>query len=145
MSMKMMISTSRRSMSGTTWGVGIAPPLSPPTSIPIASLLVACARAIQQAVTPRRVGSGAAVENQQTNGTNRKPRSSIRRGRRRSCFVLLVLLGEQTELIDTSRANLVDNGNDVAILRACIALDVNGLVQTSGETILHLARDVFLG
>src|SRR6266849_4875834 len=71
MTMKMMISTSRMSISGTTLGVAIAPPFSPPTSIPIASLLVACARAIQQAVKPRRVGSGAAVENQQTNGTNR--------------------------------------------------------------------------
>src|SRR5437867_8375739 len=71
MTMKMIISTSRISMSGTTLGVAIAPPFSPPTSIPIASLLVACARAIQQAVKPRRVGSGAAVENQQTNGTNR--------------------------------------------------------------------------
>src|SRR5882672_12525063 len=68
MTMKMIISTSRISMSGTTLGVAIAPPFSPPTSIPIASLLVACALAFQQAVKPRRVGSGAAAENQQTNG-----------------------------------------------------------------------------
>ena len=36
-----------------------------------------------------------------------------RRRRSRSCFVLLVLLGEQTELIDPSRTNLIDDGNDV--------------------------------
>src|SRR5207247_11335098 len=69
MTMKIMISTSRMSINGTTLGDESAPPFSPPTSIPIASLLWAWDRAAPQAVKPCRVGSGAALRNQQTNGT----------------------------------------------------------------------------
>src|SRR5438093_1337283 len=57
------------SINGTTLGDESAPPFSPPTSIPIASLLWAWDRAAPQAVKPCRVGSGAALRNQQTNGT----------------------------------------------------------------------------
>src|SRR6266700_3537155 len=70
--------------------------------------------------------------------------SSIRRRRRRSCLSFLVPLGEQTELIDTGGANLVDDGDNVAILGARIALDINGFVQAAGKTILDLARQIFL-
>src|SRR6266849_10026333 len=68
MTIKMMISTSKMSISGTTLGVDNAPWPSPPTSIPIAILLWAQGQASPQAVGPRRVGSGAGSNNQQTNG-----------------------------------------------------------------------------
>src|SRR5258708_12283251 len=71
-------------------------------------------------------------------------RSSIR-GRRRRRTILLVFLGEQTELIDAGRANLIDDGDDFAVLRASIALDVNGLVKTRGDAILDLTGEIFLG
>src|SRR6266704_3341342 len=71
-------------------------------------------------------------------------RSSVRRRRRRSCLSFLVPLGEQTELIDTGGANLVDDRDNVAILGARIALDINGFVQAAGKTILDLARQIFL-
>ncbi len=48
----------------------------------------------------------------------------------------MIFLGEQPELIDAGRADLIDDGHDVAILGASIALDVNGLVQTGGDAIL---------
>src|SRR5437016_2170203 len=95
---------------------------------------------------PRRVRSGATLKNQQTNG-ERYPqtvRRSIRGWRRSSRFTLLVFLGEQTELIDTGRANLIDNGDHVAVLGASIALNVNGLVKTGRDAILDLSGDIFL-
>src|SRR2546430_265860 len=95
---------------------------------------------------PRRVRSGATLKNQQTNGERckRTIRRSIRGWRRSSRFFLLVFLGEQTELIDTGRANLIDNGDNVAVLGASIALDVNGLVNTGRDAILDLSGDIFL-
>src|SRR2546430_20577 len=84
---------------------------------------------------PRRVRSGATLKNQQTNGERckRTARRSIRGWRRSSRSLLLIFLGEQTELIDTGRANFIDNGDHVAVLGASIALNVNGLVKTRSE------------
>src|SRR5580700_12108670 len=70
MTMKMMSNTSKMSMSGTTFISAIAPPLLSPTDIPIANLLSACISRALQAIKPRRVGSGAALLTQQTNGAN---------------------------------------------------------------------------
>src|SRR5580692_1477010 len=68
MTMKMMSSTSKISISGTTFISAIAPPLFSPTDIPIANLLSACVSRALQAMKPRQVGSGAALLTQQTNG-----------------------------------------------------------------------------
>src|ERR1700687_6147164 len=85
-----------------------------------------------------------ASKDQQTNGANRYyVRSSIRGRRRRT--ILLVFLGEQTELIDAGRANLIDDGDNFAVLRTSIALDVNGLVKAGGDAILDLTGEIFLG
>src|SRR6266436_4859236 len=70
MTMKMMSSTSKMSMSGTTFISAIAPPLFSPIDIPIANLLSACFSQALQAIKPRQVGSGAALLTQQTNGAN---------------------------------------------------------------------------
>src|SRR5947208_9496101 len=95
---------------------------------------------------PRRVRSGATLKNQQTNGERckRTARRSIRGWRRSSRSLLLIFLGEQTELIDTGRANFIDNGDHVAVLGASIALNVNGLVKTGRDAILDLSGDIFL-
>src|SRR5436190_8299962 len=95
---------------------------------------------------PRRVRSGATLKNQQTNGERckRTARRSIRGWRRSSRSLLLVFLGEQTELIDTGRANFIDHGDHVALLGASIALNVNGLVKTGRDAILDLSGDIFL-
>src|SRR5260370_3341352 len=68
----------------------------------------------------------------------------MRGWRRRSLRRLLVSLGEQTELIDTGRANLIDNGDHVAVLGASIAFDVNGLVKAGGEAIFNLPGEIGL-
>src|SRR5271168_1681106 len=70
MTMKMMSSTSKMSISGTMFISAIAPPLLSPTDIPIANLLSACVSRDLQAMKPRQVGSGAAFLTQQTNGAN---------------------------------------------------------------------------
>src|SRR5882762_6788142 len=94
---------------------------------------------------PRRVGSGAALQKISKRTVQTQVlRPSIRRWRRRRT-ILLVFLGEQTELIDAGGANLIDDGDDFAILRASIALHVNGLVKTSGDAILDLTGEIFLG
>src|SRR5215470_16388830 len=146
MTMKMMINTSKMSMSGTTFGVANAPWLSP-TSIPIASLLWARGRASPLAVGPRRVGSGAVRTISSANEWQTQfdsscslaaaRRSSIRR-RTRSWRGLFHLLRQQTKLIDSSRADLVHNRDDVTILCASIAPDEHRLVQTAGDAILDL-------
>src|SRR5215472_5232255 len=153
MTMKMMISTSKISMSGTTFGVANAPLFSP-TSIPIASLLRARRRASPQATQPRRVGSGAASIRQPTNGkhsVNRRPKtaafsgSSIPRGgRRRSGSSPLQPLGEQSELIHSGGTNLVHDGNDVAVFSPRIASDVDGLIETARYPVLDLTGDFIL-
>src|SRR5580700_5822085 len=78
MTMKMMSSTSKISISGTTFISAIAPPLLSPTDIPIANLLSACVSRALQAIKPRHVGSGAAFLTQQTNGANTSPTSAER-------------------------------------------------------------------
>src|ERR1700730_14335868 len=70
MTMKIMSSTSKMSISGTTFISAIAPPLLSPTDIPIENLLSACVSRALQAIKPRQVGSGAAFLTQQTNGAN---------------------------------------------------------------------------
>src|SRR5208282_4901960 len=70
MTMKMMSSTSKMSISGTMFISAIAPPLFSPTDIPIANLLSACVSRALQAIKPRQVGSGAALLTQQTNSAN---------------------------------------------------------------------------
>src|SRR5437588_6511524 len=53
-------------------------------------------------------------------------------------------LGEQPQLIHTSRTNLVHDGNDVAILGAGIASNVNGFIEPTGQPVLNLAGEVVL-
>src|ERR1700733_3615638 len=63
------------------------------------------------------------------------------RGRRRRCFAL-VLFRKQTKLIDAGRSNLIDNCDNIAVLRSSIALHVDGLVEAVGNAILDLAGQV---
>src|SRR6266568_13151 len=155
MTMKIMISTSKISMSGTTFGVDNEPWPSP-TSIPIASLLRTRSRASPRATQPRRVGirRGFKSINKRMANTRQKlaarkrppdPTASISRGRTRGCSRLLHPLGEQPELVHTGGTNLVHHGNDVAVFRPRIASDVNGLVETARYPILDRARDFILG
>src|SRR5438034_1280847 len=69
MTMKIMISTSRMSINGTTLGDESAPPFSPPTSIPIASLLWAWDRAAPQA--HRRLAMGMDVGGEKKSANER--------------------------------------------------------------------------
>src|SRR5580658_3543851 len=78
MTMKMISSTSKMSMSGTTFISAIAPPLLSPTDIPMVNLLSACESRALQAIKPRQVGSGAALLTQQTNGANTCPATAER-------------------------------------------------------------------
>src|SRR2546429_155228 len=66
--------------------------------------------------------------------------SSIRRGRRRGRRGLFHPLGEQSKLVNTSRTNLVHDGDDVAIFGARIAPHINGLVEPTGQAVLDLDR-----
>ena len=54
-------------------------------------------------------------------------------------------IGEKAEIIDAGGANLVHRLDHVAVLRASVALDEDGLVQAVGEQVLYLAGDVIEG
>src|SRR6266487_1020163 len=101
-------------------------------------------KAVNQISISKRMAQTTLLLETRSNAGQQALRSSIRGRRRRSCLSFLVPLGEQTELIDTGGANLVDDGDNIAILGARIALDINGLVQPAGKTILDLARQIFL-
>src|SRR5271165_2860039 len=148
MTMKMISSTSKISISGTTFISAIAPPLLSPTDIPMAILL-----SLREpfSVQPRRVGDGAARGSYKRMGeklpvaTLRTPSSVGRgRGRRRWFRRGVGLLGQQAELIHASGADFVYRADDVAVLGARVALHVHGLVQTTGNAVLDLVGKVGL-
>src|SRR5713226_2679730 len=154
MTIKMMISTSKMSMSGTTLGVDNAPWPSPPTSIPIAILLWAQGKSISagRGAAPGGIRRGfkqsanewqKALQFQRSRTGHRASRPSVRR-RTRSWHTLLHLLGQQPKLIDTGRTDLVDNGDDITVFGSSITLHVNGLVNAIGDAILDLTGKVFL-
>src|SRR5580704_19115295 len=158
MTMKIMSSTSKISISGTTFISAIAPPLLSPTDIPIANLLSACVSRAFQAIKPRQVGAGAAYLIQQTNGANTahtccptttpnglisRWSGTVGRRRRRPAF-LLILLGQQPQLIDAGRADFVHHCHNVAVLGSSIALNVNSLIETGGQHVFNLSGDIFL-
>jgi hypothetical protein len=53
-------------------------------------------------------------------------------------LALLVAFGQQAELIHTSGANFVHNGNHVAVLGASVALEVHGFVRLFADAVLDL-------
>src|SRR5246127_2747626 len=107
--MKMMMSTRSTSIRGTMFGSDIEP-LFPPTAIPIKNSLNA----------PQLVRAAGCAW-----------------WRRRRRSALLILLGQQTEVIDASRANFVHGLYHIAIFRAGIGPDEYGLVQTIGDLVFH--------
>src|SRR5215510_5543932 len=143
--MKIIKSTSKISISGTTFISAIAPPLLSPTCIPIASLLLTQRLAGKTSVKPAARQLVPNVEKfpktslQPCEGpelsryagwepTHRNPErmvtaasvASRRRGRRLSCS--FIALGQQPELVNAGGANLVHDGHNVAVLGASIAL-----------------------
>ena len=52
------------------------------------------------------------------------------------------LLGQQAELVHAGGANFVDGLDDVAVLRARIGADEDGLVEAIGDQVLHLGGDI---
>src|ERR1700691_4730494 len=65
--------------------------------------------------------------------------------RRRWCSLALILLGQQTKLINTGGTDFIDNCNDIAVFRPSVALHVNGLVEAVGNAILDLASEIIFG
>src|ERR1700739_214404 len=61
---------------------------------------------------------------------------------RRRRTTLFIAFGQQTQLIDAGRANLVDDGDNGAIFGPSIALQVHGLIQLAGNAVLHLSGQV---
>src|SRR5438477_6232094 len=49
-----------------------------------------------------------------------------------------IALSEKSKLIDTRGANLIHDGHHVTIFGACIALEVDPLVQLIGKAVFHL-------
>ena len=99
------------------------------------------------------MGAGANLETQQTdetNGRNEKEPESLlfRRGRRVVASTRvsgLDLFGQKAKLIDASRTDFVDDGDDGAVLGASIAFDVDGFVELIGDLVFNLRRDLFFG
>src|SRR5277367_1845983 len=158
MTMKMMSSTSKMSISGTMFISAIAPPLFSPTDIPIVNLLSACVPRALQAIKPRQVGSGAALLTQQTNDANMSGtfRTTFSRGsitrwsggarwRRRCPAFLLILFRQKAELIDARGADFIHHRDNIAILGPCIALHVDSFIETGGQHVFDLPGDIFLG
>src|SRR5713101_1671859 len=147
MTMKIISSTSRMSISGTTFISAIAPPLLSPTCIPIELLLGPSLRVIQ-AIRPRRLWESARRRNRkkrpQTNDYFEPTLPLVRLRRRWRRCGSLVPLGQEADLIDACRADFVDDGDHVAILGARVAFHVHGFVQTVGNAVLDLRGDFFL-
>src|ERR1039457_2395283 len=67
---------------------------------------------------------------------------SGRRGRR--CAALFGrLVGEQAQLVDAGRTQVVHHFDDALVARARIGLDENRLIQPVGQEIFDLARQIF--
>src|SRR6267142_3371547 len=73
--------------------------------------------------------------------TNCEKRSVAGRRRRRRSS-LFRTFGQQTQLIDTGRANLVHDRHHVAVLGARVAFEIDRLVQFVGNAVLHLSGKV---
>src|SRR5580700_2036139 len=156
MTMKMMSNTSKMSMSGTTFISAIAPPLLSPTVIPIATLLSACVSLsfLGHQAAPggiRRGPSDSANEwlKHPTSQPNDSPAVSISRrsrcvGWRRRWPAFLILLRQETELIDACGADFVHHRDNVAILGPGVALHVDRFIETGGQHIFNLPGDIFL-
>src|SRR5499433_1755353 len=137
MTMKIIKSTSKISMSGTTFISAIAPPLLSPTCIPIASLLLTQRLAGKTSVKPaarqrvpnvekfpkqtlqpcegpelsRCAGWEPTHRNETRNEWYRDASvAGRRRGRLSRSFIAL---GQQPELVNTGGANLVHDGHNV--------------------------------
>src|ERR1700746_1186536 len=112
--MKMMMSTRSTSIRGTMFGSDIEP-LFPPTAIPIKNSLNA----------PQLVRAAGCAW-----------------WRRRRRSALLILLGQQTEVIDASRANFVHGLHHIAIFRASIGPNEHGLVEAVGDLVFYGSGDL---
>src|SRR5438045_4438434 len=55
-----------------------------------------------------------------------------------------IALSEKSKLIDTGGANLVHDRHHVTIFGACIAFEVDPLVQLIGKAVFHLAGQISL-
>src|SRR5580698_2407109 len=156
--MKMISSTSRMSISGTTFISAIAPPLLSPTLMPMATSPVSLLRFELCRPVSRAVWESARpLKHQQTNENKlqlhntdsiQRPNSGLvsgwipRRRRWRFRSALLVLFREQADLIHTGGADFVDNRNDIAVFRTLIALHVHGLIETVRQLILDLIGQI---
>src|SRR5215831_1857647 len=144
--MKIIKSTSKISMSGTTFISAIAPPLLSPTCIPIASLLLTQRLAGKTSVKPAacqlvpnvekfpkqpsnpakdrscRDAPGGSRRIAMEPGTNGNRAASVSRRRGRRAYRSFIALGQQPELVNPGGANLVHDGHNVAVLGASIAL-----------------------
>src|SRR5215467_10213179 len=132
MTMKIIKSTSKISMSGTTFISAIAPPLFSPTCIPIASLLSAhpCeGRSLGAAPGGSQRGNGTYCENQrQRMEPSKRSETSVTTGGRRRRSSPFRALGQKPQLVHTGGTYLIDDGNHVAILGACIAFEIDRFV-----------------
>src|SRR5580704_9127111 len=149
MTMKMMSNTSKMSMSGTTFISAIAPPLLSPTDIPIANLLSACVSRsfLGQQAAPGGIRRGPSDSPNEwskhsTTQPNDSPAASISRGRscvgwRRRCPAILILLCQETELIDACRADFVHHRDNVAILGPSVAFHVDSFIDTGTQHIFN--------
>src|SRR5262249_54367263 len=141
-----------------------SPPSPRPCCLQLAfPLRVSCRPALRalQAIKPRRVGIGAAM-NTKPDANEWSPefrpariqgsptrvligcRLVSRFGAKLRRVSLLVPLCEEAELIDARRPDFIHHSHDVTVLGARIALHVYGLVEAVRDAVFNLSGDVFL-
>src|SRR5712692_3673306 len=148
MTMKIISSTSRMSISGTTFISAIAPPLLSPTCIPIELLLSARPERVSGGPCAAPLWEGRGVQPAKNHSKRLVTSIDLSRlvclRRRRRRRTSLVPFGQQADLVDSRRANFIHDRDHIAILGARIAFYIHRLVQAVGDTILNLRGDLFL-
>src|SRR5271170_3544399 len=122
---KMISNTSKISINGTTFISAIALPLLSPTDIPMGNS-PSTARTLRKSAAP--CGWRRGVTGLPTNEWAQVFSDLVRwiRRRRRRFVRRMVLLREQTQLIDARRADFIDRADDIAVFGASIGLHEYG-------------------
>src|ERR1700678_547359 len=118
MTIKIIISTRRTSISGTMFGSDIEP-LLPPTAIPMEN-------SFAKRFLTQRIGAAPAV----------RLLISGRRWGRSSCALPADFFCEQTEVIDAGRTYFVNGLDHIAVFRSRIGAHENGFVEAVSDQIL---------
>src|SRR4029077_19424613 len=145
MTMKIISSTNKMSISGTTFISAIAPPLLSPTCIPIELLLSARPERVSggpcAAPLWERRGVQPAKNHSKRMVTSIDPGRLICLRRRRRRRTSLVPFGQQADWCAPRRPDFIHDRDHIAILGARIAFYIHRLVQTVGNAVLDLRGD----